>query len=59
MNRFEVGTSVFLWHHLVFVDISFKQNAVALAREVLETFLETFSGVLRELVVYMQSTRRR
>lgn len=52
MNGFEVGTSKFLWRHLVFVDISFKQNAVALAREVLETFPETFGGVLRELVVY-------
>jgi hypothetical protein len=52
VNGFEVGTSKFLWRHLVFVDISFKQNAVALAREVLETFLETFGGVLRELVAY-------
>ena len=51
MNGFEVRTSKFLWHHLVLVDISFKKNAVALAREVLETFLETFGGVLRELVV--------
>ena len=59
MNGFEVGVSELWWDHLVFVETSFEQNVVALACEVLESFLETFSGVLRELVVYMQSTRRR
>jgi hypothetical protein len=48
VNGFEVGTSKFLWRHLVFVDISFKQNAVTLACEALETFLETFSWVFFE-----------
>jgi hypothetical protein len=46
MNGFEVGISKLQWGHLVFVETSFKQNTVFLAREVLKTFLETFGGVL-------------
>ena len=45
MNGFEVGVSELWWDHLVFVETSFEQNVVALACEVLESFLETFSGV--------------